>query len=169
MGGGFAEQPSRTGFHAIPVHAGCSDRLCEPGAAGQVDSQDFRITGGTTVSGFRGGRRVCHSVTFSYALATASTFPSENRGPAIINPIGSPVFEKPHGMEMAGNPKVSNGEVFEFSTFAGSRGTTVSSRFSASLIVRGRIRIVGRTTRSKFVKAASMFLRRRISFQLDVT
>src|SRR5437667_11076706 len=101
MSAGFDEQPSRTGFHAIPLHAGCSNRLCEPGAAGQVNSQDFRITGGTTVSGFRGGRRVCHSVTFSYAFASAGTFPSANRGPAIINLIGSPSYEKRHGTEMA--------------------------------------------------------------------
>src|SRR5437867_9858650 len=155
MGGGFAEQPSRTGFHAIPVHAGCSDRLCEPGAAGQVDSQDFRITGGTTVSGFTGGRRVCHSVTFSYAFASASTLPSENRGPAIINPIGSPSFEKPHGIEIAGSPKMLNGVQFEMTS--GSRGLGSSSRFSESLIVRGVMRMVGKATKSKFVKAINVF------------
>src|SRR5437773_1011267 len=119
-----------------------------PGYA-NVAFYDFRVTGGTSMSGFSSGRFVCQSVAFSYALASARTFPSANRGPAIINPIGSPLFENPHGIEMAGNPKILNGPVLE--TVSGSRGTTTSSRFNASLMVRGRIRIVGRATRSKLV------------------
>src|SRR5262249_51053309 len=117
--------------------------------------------------GFRDGRFVCHSVTFSYAFASASTLPSENRGPAIINPIGRPSVEKPHGMEMAGNPNMLKGVQFEM--VSGSRGLGSSSRLSASLIVRGVMRIVGNTTRSKLVKAASMFLRMESSRQFDVT
>src|SRR5207253_7793084 len=126
----------------------------------------FRITGGTAISGVSDGRFVYHSVTFSYAFASARTFPSENRGPAIISPIGRPSFEKPHGIEIAGNPKMLNGVQFE--TVSGSRDLGSSSRFSASLMVRGGIRIVGSATRSKFVKAASMFLRMMISRQFDV-
>src|SRR5260370_22333869 len=117
------------------------------------------------MSGLSVGLFVCHGVAFSYAFASASTFPSEKRGPAIINPIGSPPVEKPQGIEIAGNPKILNGVQFEM--VSGSRGTTTSSRFSASLIVRGRILIVGNATRSKLVKEASMFLRSRICLQFD--
>ncbi len=85
----------------------------------------------------------------------ASTFPSENRGPAILNPIGSPSFEKPHGIEIAGSPKMLNGVQFEMTS--GSRGLGSSSRFSESLIVRGVMRMVGKATKSKFVKAINVF------------
>ena len=32
----FAEQQARSRFHGIPIHAGRSNRVCKPGAAGQV-------------------------------------------------------------------------------------------------------------------------------------
>ena len=44
------------------------------------------------------------AVAGSNAWASASTLPSENRGPAIINPTGSPFDVKPHGMEIVDQP-----------------------------------------------------------------
>jgi len=47
------------------------------------------------------GLRLCQSVARSYALAMASTRASENRGPAIMSPTGSPVAVIPHRTDMA--------------------------------------------------------------------
>ena len=104
----------------------------------EITRYDLRITGGTGISAFNEGRLVYHSVTRSYAFASARTFPSENRGPAIINPIGRPSFEKPHGIEMAGSPNMLKGVQFEI--VSGSRGLGSSSRSSASLITRTWLR-----------------------------
>lgn len=78
------------------------------------------------MSGVSRGFFVCHCVAFSYAFARARTLPSEKRGPAIISPIGNPVFEKPAGIEMAGSPKMLNGVQFEI--VSGSRGTNPAYR-----------------------------------------
>ena len=126
---------------------------------------DFRVTGGTVISGVRPGR-LC-------AIRSPSRMRWRARAPYLqkavgrsIKPIRHPPWEKPQGTEIAGNPKMLNGEQFETIRFAW-RG----SFFAVQCIVDGpcRIRIVGSTTRSKFVKAASMFLRSRVSFQLEVT
>ena len=63
-------------------------------------------------AGFRAGRRVCQPVACSYARATLSTVASANGAPAICSPIGRPEEVNPHGIEMAGRPKTSNGHVF---------------------------------------------------------
>lgn len=136
----FRDQPHglRSTPGVWPIDGHDADRSADGGGvSGRLLNHDFRVTGGTSMSGLSVGLFVCHCVAFSYAFASASTFPSEKRGPAIISPIGSPLFEKPHGSEMAGNPKILKGVQFEM--VSGSRGTTTSSRFRASLMVRGRI------------------------------
>ena len=94
-------------------------------------------------------------------------FGAPRGGPAICRPTGNLPAVKPQGIEMVGRPNGLKGAQFEADS--GSRGTLTRSRFKASSIVRGMIRIVGRTTRSKFVNAASMFLRRRASFHCEST
>src|SRR6516162_10390329 len=125
--------------------------------------QDWRLIGGTGISGVSFGLIACQRVAFSYACANARIRPSEKRGPAIINPIGKPLAENPQGMETAGIPNVLNWGQFERTS--GSRGLGSSSRFSSSLMVGGTTRMVGRTTASKSAKASSMVLRRRMSSQ----
>src|SRR5712692_588869 len=95
-------------FPPMVLHrpAPCQQSARSQAVSGAVSTQDFRTTGGTSMSGLNRGFFVCHCVAFSYAFASASTLPSEKRGPAIISPIGSPVFEKPQGIEIAGNPKI---------------------------------------------------------------
>src|SRR5580658_7408529 len=123
-------------------------------------SLGFLTMGGTAICGVSVGRFRCHCVAFSYAFARARTFPSENRGPAIIRPMGKPLAENPQGTEIAGRPKMLNGEQFEIKS--GALGLLSSSRSSESPMVRGSMRMVGRATRSKSLKASSMLLRPRI-------
>ena len=70
----------------------------------QLPPSSVAASGGTGVSGRIGGFFVWKSVACSKACASASTLPSEKRGPAIISPTGSPFDVKPHGTEIAGMP-----------------------------------------------------------------
>ena len=85
------------------IHGPSGDsRAAVVAALGQVQSDAF--SGGTGVSGFSGGRRLCHSVADSNACANARIFPSEKCGPEMQSPMGSPPPLNPHGMEIAGVP-----------------------------------------------------------------
>ncbi len=124
-------------------------------------SSSVTVNVGTGVPGSSGGLRLCHSVARSYAAASASTRASENRGPAIMRPTGSPADVKPQGTETAGIPYTLNWPVFSNS---GLRILSLSSRLMATSTLRGVRRRVGSATTSKSANASSMVLLNNSSF-----
>src|ERR1700747_3264440 len=83
--------------------------------------------GENSYAGVRGGCLLCHSVSCSYACASASTVVSANGALTSWRPIGRPEAVKPHGTDMAGSPNTSKRTVLRILTAVGSAACAIST------------------------------------------